>query len=219
MKTTLNALFLYLLCVAFAWGEPGILPQLPKPNIVCDMKVDDAEYGLAVVSVTLPASKVGIGNPNKFNVYYNTSKGSGFLSNKTVTLIRETLFGKTDTDFADDFGQLFVLKLKAGDYELRGWDYMDVSAAQDTYGPTAKLEPIPFQVTAGRASYLGSLAVMMKDAGKNVLGMRTVIAWPTLADRGQRDLSVLFKKCPAIDIMQVDVALLDLSPWSKKISK
>ncbi len=213
MTTTLKSLFLYLLCATAAWAGQGILPQMPKPQIDCDMKVDDAEYGLVFFSTTLPRSDARVGNPNKFNYYYNTAKGSSFLGDKSITLMRESLFGKTESDFEDAFGLLFVLKLKAGDYEMRGWDYMDLDPRHITYSPMQPAEKLPFRASAGRATYLGSFEVEMENIGEDVFGKPVAKAWPTLADRSQRDLSVLFKKCPAIDIMQADVELLKQGPW------
>jgi hypothetical protein len=216
MTTLLKSLFVYLLCASAAWAGQGILPQMPKPQIDCDMKVDDAEYGLVIVSATLPRSDARIGNPNKFNYYYNTPKGSSFLGDKSITLMRESLSGKTESDFQDAFGLLFVLKLKAGDYEMRGWDYMDLDPRHTTYSPTRPAAKMPFRASAGRATYLGSLEVEMDNIGEDVFGKRIARAWPTLADRSKRDLSVLFKKCPAIDIMQVDVELLTQGPWPEQ---
>jgi hypothetical protein len=103
-----------------------------------------------------------------------------------------------------------VLRLKAGDYALTDRHYID--GQNNKWKALGKVEKIPFRVTAGRATYLGSLVPELMH-GKNIFGRAAARAWPTGSDQSKRDVSLFLHKCSQIDIMDVDITLLDLGPW------
>ena len=103
-----------------------------------------------------------------------------------------------------------MLKLKAGDYLLNDWKYVD--SLNEKWSRAGVVKKIPFRVTAGRATYLGSLEPKLIPYGQ-ILGRATARAWPTGSDQSKRDVSLFLRRCPQVDIMDVDVSPLDLSPW------
>jgi len=205
MSALWRVLAIYLLCVSTA--SAGLFGVLNKSDVTCDMK-DDSKFGLVVLSGSLPDSNTPYGAP--VSVSYVFSSPSSPLMGMSMQIQRGSLFKKPRSDFAGEYGELLVFRVKPGDYSLDTWNYRDLGA--NDHKPSETLKKIPFQVAAGRVTYLGSFKPKL-ISGRNMLGTSLVSIWPTSVDNSQRDLSLLFQTCPQLDIMQVDMSPLDLGPW------
>jgi hypothetical protein len=203
MMTALRILALYALCVTVA------LAADEKTDRQCDL-MGDADSGLVFVSAMLPDSRP-IGAPKTFFYNYRrVDEKQPSLTEKVFVVARTRLLLPVQSDFGGVFGKLVVLKLKAGDYRLTNWSYND--GVNTRWSSRDRVEQIPFRVTAGRATYLGSLEPELSMGGK-IFGKDTASAWPTSSDQSKRDVSLFLHKCSQIDIMDVDIAPLDLRPW------
>lgn len=202
----LRMLAVYLLCVA------GALAAGENPASPCfkgELK-SDTHSGLVVVAAMLPEPKP-LGAPVSFSyVYAGSNDKLTWFWSKSFSVARVRLLQGIESDYEGVFGKLIVLELKAGDYALVNWGYQD--GMNKAWGPIGNVAKVPFRVTAGRATYLGSLEPQLMH-GEDIFGRAAARAWPTAADRSRRDVSLLLRKCPQVDIMDVDIAPLDLRPW------
>jgi hypothetical protein len=200
MMVSLRALALLILLAPTAWAG----------RVDCGLKRNDAKYGLIVLSSMIPDPSPVPGTPNRIAYKYRKVNGS-ILDNSDIPTSRVGMLKEQTGDFEGMFGRLHALKLKAGDYELHSWEYTD---RQNYPWEANNLAPIPFRVTAGRVTYIGSFVPQLFPA-RNSRGQDSVIMLPSLGDRRERDLSMLARMCTAIDPQEVEVSLLDLSPWQQ----
>lgn len=198
----------YLLCVSTA--SAGMFNILSKSDVTCDMKEAD-KFGLVVLSGSIPESRTIHGAP--LFVDYSFSSPNYPMMGLTIQVQKSNFIKNHASDFpGNGFAQLLILRVKAGDYSLDSWGYKDANLRYNT--PMDTLKKIPFQVAPGRVTYLGSFEPQIRY-GENMLGTDVARIWPISVDNSQRDLSQLFKTCPELDIMQVDMSPLDLRPWMK----
>jgi hypothetical protein len=180
----------------------------PK-NITCDFG-KEADMGLIILSGSLPDVMVGHGVPTSVYIEYN-GVGKGTFTEYNVILDRKAgLFKSAPSDFEGRYGRLFALPFKAGDYEIRGWSFLDAANVETR---VLGLPRLPFHVEAGRATYLGSFSDDLRVIGKNWVGQVVHRATYTVIDNQARDLKVFAEKCPAFDVALIDVRLLDSSSW------
>lgn len=196
-----------LLGIAFLQGVPfdGHAAE------TCDYGTDP-NNGLVLFSGTMPVNTEGvphIGAPLFFNYGYNRA-GATFLTKKFVTLNRISMMQSVSSDFSDTFGRIFILRLPAGDYEFQDWSYQGFGrpGASRALG----VKPIKFTVEAQRIVYVGNFYPNMFEA-KNLLGQTVIDPWLTIRDQSTRDLTVFRTKCPNFDVTQIDVKVMDPTPW------
>ncbi len=200
MAFTLRFSALLLLSLGSAWG--GSL--LSRDDITCDLS-DPASSGLVVLSASTPTSGSAT-DPTTIWFHYNLVGRSSFRDEK-ILIARQQLIEKVPSDFDHTFGRLYVLKLKAGDYEFRKWSFTQGRPNERTKVNPAKksLGKLPFKVAAGRVTYLGSFSPsMVSDRELSV----------TVVDQGKRDMETFAKKCPTADANNINLQLLTLGLWN-----
>jgi hypothetical protein len=204
MRTASTAAVLLLLSISTAWG--GIFRA---PAITCELSGAE-DSGLVIMSGSLPGAST-TGAPLKMFFVYNRV-GATSLTDNDVLVARDGALKPIRSDFEGIFGRLYVLKLKAGDYEFRGWNYEDMRGQNRTPLGIGKL---PFRVTAGQATYVGSFDPKLVF-GKNALGQTIGRPWVTVSDQQARDLALFSRKCPAFDAGRIAVEIMDSAPWAEK---
>jgi hypothetical protein len=191
---------LVLLSLSAAWGSSFH----GRPDVTCDLS-DPAASGLVVVSASTPASGEAT-DPISIWFHFNLVDRSTF-SDETVMIAREQFFKDVPSDFDGPFGRLYVLKLKAGEYEFRSWVFTQARSGAQTVPHTRKKPQttLPFKVEAGRVTYLGSFAPSM------ISGHELSV---TVVDQNKRDMQALTKKCPDMDMSIVDSKPIKPGPWN-----
>src|SRR5262245_7166705 len=122
---------------------------------------------------------------------------------------KEAFDGFAPSEFDDSNGQLIVLTLPAGKHKVTGWQVKNNNARFSAKEAPAPLE---FEVTAGRAKYLGNLHANMQ-AGKNLIGQAVVAdTYPEVRDRRDRDVDLFGKRYPQLKD-KVVVETLAIGPW------
>ena len=181
------------------------------PNITCDFG-KEPDTGLVILSGSLPKAVVGHGVPTSVFFSYNVV-GKSTFGERNILLDRKAgLFKSAPSDFEEHYGRLFVLQLKAGDYELTGWSYKDAGNVEHM---VLGVPDLPFRVEAGRATYLGSFSDNLRVVGKNLVGQIVSEAPYSVIDNQARDLKVFAQKCPSFDAALIDVRVLDSSSWTQ----
>ena len=195
-----------ILLLGLAWASTTTAGILPSSPVQCELK-NETDYGLVIVAASLPDSTV-FGAPMIVDFVYKRH-GTTALSEHDLRINRRRFLKAPVSDFPNFFGQVFVLSLKAGDYEFSNWGYYD---QMNNHRSALGLGKLPFRVVPGRATYIGRFATTLW-VGKNLLGMQEGRPWVDVVDERTHDLEVFAKKCPAIDSSTVDVQLLDPAPW------
>ena len=193
-----RSIALILLPLCSAWAAP----HFGRPDVTCNLT--DPTSGLIVVSSTAPTSGRAV-DPTGIWFHFNQVGRSQF-SNEKIYIAPELVVQKVTSDFPGTFGRLYVLKLKAGDYEFRKWSFTQGLPGERTNVKSPKPLPsvLPFKVTAGHITYLGSFSPEMADDHNLSV---------TLYDQSKRDIEVLGQKCPNVDVSKVDTELLKLGKW------
>jgi hypothetical protein len=161
---------------------------------------------LVIISGTVPSS-TAVAAPLWFEYTYNKASAS-WMSDKIFQVNPTGLFKKVSSDFPEIFGQVFVLKLAAGEYEIRDWRYGTAVGTRRLINRGA----LKFKIEPGRAVYIGSLEPEI-STGKSLAGQTIAAAQVTVQDRRERDLAVFRKKCPLFDPGLVHVQVIDGSSW------
>lgn len=168
------------LVVAGCASEPKKLPYELEP---------DSPDGYLVGSITYDGPVAG------YRVYYRRagspgSAGGSFVEGGAGSIFEPGFFAKHDLQAAEVKGNVFAVKLPAGDYEIYDWAVV---------GGAARLSPtqpflLRYAVQPGRSSYAGSFHFRQTNtAGLTVTGARV--------DYGQafeRDSAVLPVKYPGL---------------------
>ncbi len=111
---------------------------------------------------------------------------------------------------------MFILRLPAGTYQFTDWSYTPKRGTL-TEQPVG-IGPLTFEVEKGRGVYLGGFDPAISQ-GKNLFHEKIDTAWVLVHDDRTRDLPVLLKKCPAFDSKQLDLSVMDTTPWLPKQKK
>lgn len=111
------------------------------------------------------------------------------------------------SDYQDRKGRLHVIELPPDTYKLYAWQV--VNATTRFSYPIA---PIEFQVTKGRAVYLGNLHARLSLSKPNWLGGIDVLgAAPAVIDRSEQDLALAAQRVPAL-AGRTELSLLPSGP-------
>jgi hypothetical protein len=96
------------------------------------------------------------------------------------------------------FTSVYAIRLPPGKYAIT---FVQVKAyeAPITYSARWDKDEIPFEVTAGRATYVGGLGFVPVVLGKNVFGQMSQSGWRRLLlDEADRDLAIARQKSPGL---------------------
>jgi hypothetical protein len=203
-------LALGLACVALICSQIARADQ----DLSCDFGTD-SNSGIVIFSGTLPNGTGNPGFPEDFSYGFNAPDGNlltqhGFDLKKTDhTFYR----GHAQTDFDDQFGRVYAIRLPEGHYDFTQWAYLGHRTLGWRSG--VRVLPLPFSVQRGRATYLGSFEPVVWT-GKSLFGNTMDAAYPAVADRHERDLEVFHHKCPRFDPALIDLGLLKLGPWGER---
>jgi hypothetical protein len=172
-----------------------------RPDVSCEL---DAGSGLIVVSATAPKPDNAT-DPTAIWFHFNALGKSRFSDDK-IMVTRQQLIVKVDSDFPEIFARVYALKLQPGDYEFKTWSFTQAIPNERTTVHTPAKAPtrLPFKVTAGRVTYLGSFIPSI--ASDDALAV-------TIDDQSARDLPVFAQKCPNVATNLVDTQLLRTGPW------
>lgn len=113
-------------------------------------------------------------------------------------------------------GRVIAISLPPGDYELVSWTlYIQAVGGYGYISPKEEPPPLPFSVTAGQVTYLGSLhgqTIM----GKNVFGMSIPGSGNAIiTDNFDLDMPHIRSKFPMISSWPVSKADLDGKTWAQ----
>ena len=113
------------------------------------------------------------------------------------------------SDFPDDAGKLFALRLPAGKHRFDSWV---VRGPFSTMAPKEKPSPLEFEVKAGRTIYLGNLHLHLQAVWDGLGRQVAYDASAEVRDQRDRDLEVYGLKYPQ-GKDAVDISLLAQGPW------
>ena len=116
---------------------------------------------------------------------------------------------RSDEDFKEACGRVFVIVLKPGTYGL----YWHIDSTLGLFG---RLDPGPWEapqytVQAGKVTYVGNIH-MTFDAGIPGKAPDSWHAWPHVSDQHERDLPVLYQRVPALQKQEVSMQVVALPP-------
>lgn len=201
MAFILRPTLLLLISLSSAWG--GNLSLRGRPDVTCDMS--DTSSGLVIVSASAPIPAAS-SDPTGIWFHFNQIGKSSFTDEK-ILIAHQQFLKDVPSDFANLFGRLYVLKLKAGDYEFKTWSYTLAQPSERTtvHMPAKTPATLPFKVVAGRATYLGSFSATMVSNSDLAV---------TIEDQSKRDTPVFAQKCPSVDAGVVDTRPVKTGPWN-----
>jgi hypothetical protein len=203
-----NSRFAALLIVSLlsasstAWSGSFNLKGLKgRPDVTCEL---DATSGLIVVSATAPNPDDAT-DPTAIWFHFN-AVGKSRFSDEKILIARQQLVVKVDSDFPGIFARLYAIKLNPGDYEFKTWSFTQAIPSERTAVKTPAKPPVklPFKVTAGRVTYLGSFTPTVASDTELAVA---------IDDQSARDLPVLMQKCPNVTANLIDTQLLNSGPW------
>lgn len=199
MAFTLRLTLLFLVSLSSAWG----VSLRGRPDVTCEL--NDAASGLVIVSASSPAAAAST-DPTGIWFHFNRIDKSSFTDEK-ILIAHQQFLKDVPSDFAGTFGRLYVLKLKAGDYEFKTWSFTLAEPGERTTVHTPAKTPaaLPFKVVAGRATYLGSFSAS-KAAERDIA--------VTIEDQSKRDVPVFAQKCPNVDAGLIDTRLIKIGSWN-----
>lgn len=190
MRIVCVACLTAVFCSSNLWAS-----SLSDPYVDCDLS--NSHSGLLFVSSSL-ATAASYKTATSVTYLYNKVGGLSLLDKRFT--VEKTNFVPVPNDFPDsEFGHLFVIKLKAGIYEFRGFDYTTFGL----HGSSSNLHALKFKIEAGRAVYVGSF-------DPDIYGSEGSI---DISDKHHRDIQAFTKKCPNVDISLIDIRLLPLGTW------
>lgn len=187
---------------------PTVPPEDARTKGLCDLPKNSGD-GLVIISATLPPKTRHAGYPMSFRYTYKLKDG-GWRQEGDIVVNSSRGFRNARSEFDGVFGKLFVLKLPAGSYQFKDWEYAPL-AMRGTERPIG-IHPLPFNVESGRAVYLGGFDPTLTE-GRNLLHLKVNEAWPLVHDDETRDLPVFFNRCPGFDRNLLDVRVMDTTPW------
>lgn len=117
-------------------------------------------------------------------------------------------------DTPDREGRVQAVPLEPGEYELYTWVLdIQVVGGYGSISPKVPPTPIPFVISPGSVTYLGSLhgqTIM----GKNLFGMDVPGSGTTdITDKSERDIPMLLDKYPMLNGWPVDNVRLNGQAW------
>ena len=159
------------------------------------------ENGIYIISVTRTGVGMGFGvgikKPDN-SIFYATSHPTS-----SIESIED---GKSE-------GNLYVYEGKPGIYKLINWQLYNTGGLIDRLIQPKKIEPITFEVKAGKITYLGNYHADVLY-GKNILGIDIPAgAKITISDKEYRDLSIAKKEHPNIANMPVLKSVSNIQNW------
>lgn len=107
-----------------------------------------------------------------------------------------------EIDFKQPKGRLVVLELSPGSYEFYQW--------QTNFGRLRYVSPLisaPFTIEQGKAVYVGSLDVKAELENPMV----GVEYGHTITDKSERDIALLKKKYPKLDVNRLDIQISSIT--------
>lgn len=154
--------------------------------------------GILVASTTVPQFDQHV----RLELRYHISKLKKVATPKRKNSVRPINYFylssehmQEDSMFSNADGVVHAQILNPGKYKLTGWS---LSTGINLFIHPKKLEPIYFEITPGRVTYLGSLN-MNNSYGENIFG--TPLARGgivTLSDEEQRDIDIFSKLAPQV---------------------
>ena len=187
---------------------PAVPPEDARTKDLCDLPKNSGD-GLVIISATLPPKTRHAGYPMWFRYTYKL-KDAGWRHEGEILLNTHQGFRDAPSDFDGVFGKLYILRLPAGSYQFKDWEYKPL-VFRGTEVPIG-IHPLPFNVESGRAVYLGGFDPTLIE-GRNLLHLKINEAWPLVHDDQTRDLPVFFNRCPGFDRTLLDVKVMDTTPW------
>jgi hypothetical protein len=190
---------------ANAGGTPNAQAAVSNPGAgnECDLPKDSGD-GFAIVSGTLPPGF------SMFN--YSYKPGDGFekrpFKERTISVGLDGA-GHISSDFTAVSGKLFILRLPAGSYYFEGWSFLN---GREQVWPKG-IHPLPFNIQAGKAVYLGGFDPLGVEGKKGMFHVVQERAWVLVYDDRKRDLPAFLNKCPGFAPSQLDVRVMDTTPW------
>jgi len=160
--------------------------------------------GIVIFSITKTLSKKG--EQYLSSSFAEVSLGyigkNGKNGGKVTTDTSSGLFS-SNSDFRDIKGKLFVIRLPSGVYHFDSWSIRTRGLGGDRFISSKDLKPITFEVKKNQVIYLGELNIDM-IAQKNFFGISLVFGGElNIKDSFGRDMKVLQKNYPNIEIKEV----------------
>ncbi len=160
-----------------------------KVNVQTDYQLQqDKPVGLLVMSVTHNTRAVTLQYKNMDN-------------HMDGAIMTSTIHDKMD--FTQPKGRLMVSELPVGKYHIYQWQ-TDV----DGFHYTSPLLSIPFTIEQGKAIYIGSLNINTKI----IYPFMKVEYEHMIKDKSERDIALLKKKYPKLDLENFKVDISNVMP-------
>ena len=160
-----------------------------KINVQTDYQLQqDKQVGLLVMSVTHNTRAVTLHYENMDN-------------HADDVIMTSTIHDKID--FTQPKGRLVVSELPVGKYHIYQWQ-TDV----DGFHYTSPLLSIPFTIEQGKAVYIGGMNINAKV----IYPFMKVEYEHVIKDKSERDLALLKKKYPKLDISNLKVNISNVMP-------
>lgn len=116
------------------------------------------------------------------------------------------------SEFSNEYGQLRVIELDAGDYEFSSFTYRGYNSHESAWD----MAPLRFTVRPGRATYLGRVHldefIMRSEAVEYTFGF---FGWPRFLDARDEDLATLATRYPRLTNELVDFGNTDPGAWTR----
>lgn len=176
------------------------------------------QAGVVIFSITNSLSKEGQSYLSTGGAEELTFRYQDVEKHKEAWVTTEPTFNllPSSSDFKNIHGKLIVIELKPGNYEFISWTIKTPGLGGARYISPEHMLPIPFKVKKHEILYLGELHLDM-IAKKNMFGMSLVFGANLLAkDSFDRDIKILQKEYPTINIQKIKKSLLTVPAQTEK---
>ena len=183
-------------------------------NIDNDFQLIGVEEGIVILSIS---------HDNKWN--QNTSNVIFFLSGDEKNLSfssrqRSFFLEFYPSEFSEDFGRLYVVKLKEGIYNFFSWHFRFGDEIGAIYSLEEEKIPqeLKFNVIGGDVNYLGNLhlQLVLEEQHDSPGVFNFLDGYPVVRDMSERDLSIFWSRYPGLKSHKVEKKLLPLGPWVRR---
>jgi len=148
----------------------------------------DKQVGLLVMSVNH--------NTRAITLHYEN-----MVNHKHDVVMTSTVQDKMD--FRQPKGRLIVAELPAGEYQFYQWQ-TDI----ENFQYTSPLFSAPFTIEQGKPVYVGNLNIKAKI----IYPFMKVEYEHTISNKSERDIALLKKKYPKLDISELEVRTSKITP-------